>query len=378
MSVLPQHDSVAALPPFPDSLLPALREALRLITPAEESTPPALDRYRRRCVLVTGAGGSIGGELCRQLLRLNPARLLLLDRDEYSLFEIDRQLRPAAHERGIELLPVLCDLRHIGRVQAAFRRHAPQVVLHAAACKHVPLLEENAAEAVSTNIGGTRVLLDVCRATGVERCLLVSTDKAVQPVSLMGATKRVSEWMFSAAGDGYRWVRLGNVLGSRGSVVPLFREQIAQGGPVLLTDPGMTRYFIGLRTAARGILLAAAIAGSQRSFLLEMGAPVSILALAQVMIRLLAPARIPPIRIAGRRPGERLHETLLAPGELAKSTPYPELSTLLAGEPPPAGLDEVLQELQRLADQGDDEAVRRRLAQLLATPASNAMEYAER
>ena len=366
------------IPAFPEALLPALQEALGLLAPAEMQPPAALDWYRGRTVLVTGAGGSIGSELCRQLLRLAPAKLVLLDRDEYSLFEIDRQLRTFARAQAIDLVPVLCDLRHAGRVEAAFRRHRPQVVLHAAACKHVPLLEENAAEAVSVNIGGTRVLLDVCRSAEVERCLLVSTDKAVQPVSLMGATKRVNEWMFSAAGEHSRWVRLGNVLGSRGSVVPIFREQIAGGGPVLLTDAGMTRYFIGLRAAARGILLAAAIEGRDRHFLLEMGPPVSILALARTMIRLLGNESSPEVHIAGRRPGERLHEQLLAPGERTLSTQYSELSVLVTTGPPPGGLHPEIRELERSADRGEEEAVRERLLQWVARLAVDAVEYAGR
>lgn len=367
----------ANVPAFPEALLPALRETLGLWPPPESQPAAALNGYRHRCVVVTGAGGSIGGELSRQLLRLGPAKLVLLERDEYSLFEIDRQLRQIAPAQAVELVPVLCDLRHAGRVEAAFRRNRPQVVLHAAAFKHVPLLEENAAEAVAANLGGTRVLLDACRSTRVERCLLVSTDKAVQPVSLMGATKRVNEWMFSAAGEGYGWVRLGNVMGSRGSVVPIFREQIAQGGPVMLTDAGMTRYFISLRTAARGILLAAAMEGEERRFLLEMGPPVSILALAHAMIRLLAPGAPLEIRIAGRRPGERMHERLLAPDEQVISTPYPELSALIPGSSPPAGLQEEIRELELWADRGDDAAVRERL-RLLAHPASDAVEYAGR
>lgn len=368
----------AEIPAFPEALLPALQEALGLIAPAQRRPPAALECYRGRTVLVTGAGGSLGSELCRQLVRLAPARLVLLDRDEYSLFEIDRQLRDSTPTPAIELAPVLCDLRHVGRVEAAFRRHRPQVVLHAAACKHVPLLEENACEAVSVNIGGTRVLLDVCRSAEVERGLLVSTDKAVQPVSLMGVTKRVNEWMFSAAGEGYRWVRLGNVLGSRGSVVPIFREQIVKGGPVMLTDTGMTRYLIGLHAAARGILLAAAMERQGRHFLLEMGPPVAILALAQAMIRLLAKGSSPELHIMGRRPGERLHEQLLAPGEWTTSTPYPELSGLVTTGPPPDGLQQAIRELECWADRGDEEAVRERLARLAASPACDAVEYAGR
>lgn len=377
MSALSNDDSMS-VPVFPEILLPALKAALGLATLPEEPFPAALDWYRGRTVLVTGAGGSIGSELCRQLLRLRPARVILLERDEYSLFEIDRQLRRTAQNEATEWIPVLCDLRHAGRVEAVFRRHAPQVVLHTAACKHVPLLEENAAEAVSTNIGGTRVLLEICRRTAVKRCLLVSTDKAVQPVSLMGATKRVNEWMFSAAGDGYRWVRLGNVLGSRGSVVPLFREQIAEGGPVVLTDAGMTRYFIGLPAAARGILLAAVVEGTGNRFLLEMGPPVAILALAHTMIHLLTPDRPPQIRITGRRPGERRHECLLAPDEQVESTPWPELSALTTSGPPPSRLWDAIRELERLADRGDETAVREHLMHGLVHPASDAVEYAGR
>lgn len=322
--------------------------------------------YRGRRVLVTGAGGSVGSALCRHLLHLRPSRLILLERDEHNLFEALRQLEPEARRSGVELAGVLGDLRHAARVDSAFRRHAPDVVLHAAACKHVSLLEDNVAEAVSINIGGTRVLLDACASYGIERCLLVSTDKAVEPASLMGATKRLNELMFQTrrrmdGRDRYRCARLGNVLGSRGSVVPIFREQILQGGPVTLTDPRMTRYFIGLREAARRIVAAAAVASPAALFVVEMGKPVRVLDLARAMIGLLAGASAVEIRTVGCRPGERLHERLLQAEERVVGTLD---SGLLAVDAPVENGSLRLPELERAAAEGDDEAVRELLAQL--------------
>src|SRR5215813_4528812 len=203
--------------------------------------------YHDKRVLVTGAGGSIGRELCRQIATLDPASIILLDKDENSVFEAERELRRACGSRNVEIIPVICDLRVAARLRNVFGQRNPQVVFHAAAHKHVPLLESNASEAVLNNIGGTARLLECAARFEVERCVMVSTDTAVNPTNIMGATKRVSELMFQAQaarlGGHYCCVRFRNVLNRRGSVMPIFREQIKQVPAITVTHPNLKRYF---------------------------------------------------------------------------------------------------------------------------------------
>jgi FlaA1/EpsC-like NDP-sugar epimerase len=272
--------------------------------------------YRGKRILVTGAGGSIGRELCRQLLILEPARIIILDKDENSVFEAERDL--LAQSRGdqaalvTEIVPVIGDLRFAGQLGRVFERHQPQIVFHAAAHKHVPLMECNSSEAVLNNIIGTARLLEAAAAGRVERCVMVSTDKAVNPTNIMGATKRVAELMFQAEArrsmreglpTSYSCVRFGNVLGSRGSVIPIFREQIRRGGPVTVTHAEVERYFMTIPEAAQLIIQAGALGRKGEIYLLDMGEPVRVVDLARDMIHLsgLTPGEDIDIQFTGLR-----------------------------------------------------------------------------
>ena len=285
-----------------------------------------------RRVLVTGAGGTIGSELARQIAEIGPATLILFDSAEYQLYEIDMALAEAWP--ALDRRPVLGDVRDRGRIDDVIAREKPELVFHAAALKHVPMVERNPNEGVLTNVIGTRNVADACRAAGVRVMVQISTDKAVDPANVMGATKRLAEGYCQAldmAGrpqDETRYVvvRFGNVLGSTGSVVPLFQRQLAAGGPLTVTDPNMTRYFMTVREAVELVLQASALGVSNsetegRIFVLDMGEPVRILDLAHQIIRLagLQPDKDIAIEIIGPRPGEKTHEVLLHGAE----TPVP-------------------------------------------------------
>ncbi len=259
-------------------------------------------------VLVTGAGGTIGGELCRMIAHLGCRRLVLLDHAENPLFDIDNEIADLAPTQSRAAL--VADIRDEDRLHHALRPHAPDLVFHAAAHKHVPLMETNVAEAVSNNVGGTRNVLRAAVAGGATHVVLVSTDKAVRPTSVMGATKRIAELVvrcFARRHPGsFSSVRFGNVLGSQGSVLPEFMRQIARGGPVRVTHPEMRRYFVTVEESARLILQAATMEGGGAIFVLDMGQPVRILDLALEVIRL--SGREVPVQFTGVRPGEKLYE----------------------------------------------------------------------
>jgi FlaA1/EpsC-like NDP-sugar epimerase len=295
--------------------------------------------YRGRSILVTGAGGSIGGELCRPLLACRPARLVLLDLSEAALYAIDKDLR--ANAGSTEIVPIIGSVTDRAMLRALFARHPVEVVFHAAAYKHVTLVEANPAAGVENNVFGTRILAEEAKAACVARFILISTDKAVRPGNVMGATKRLAELAVQDLGQRERAtrfsiVRFGNVLGSSGSVIPLFREQIARGGPVTLTHPDVTRYFMTLAEAARLVLATGAIAEAPETgadvFVLDMGPPVRIRDLA---LRMIAAAGLRPrdadhpdgdieIVLTGLRPGEKLHEELLI-GHRLLPTPNPRI-----------------------------------------------------
>ena len=270
-------------------------------------------------VLVTGAGGSIGSEICRQIANAQPASLILLGHGENSIFDIQNELRRDFSKGRISLkaiYPVIADVRDGARLEQVFRTHQPQVVFHAAAHKHVPLMEANPTDAITNNILGTYQLLQTCQAYDVRRFVLISTDKAVNPTNIMGMTKRVAELLVLDAaqrsGRAYVAVRFGNVLGSRGSVVPFFEQQIARGGPVTVTHKDVTRYFMTIPEAVQLVLQAAALGNGGDLFMLDMGEPVKIVDLANDLIRLsgLTPGQDIEIVFTGLRPGEKLHEEL--------------------------------------------------------------------
>jgi FlaA1/EpsC-like NDP-sugar epimerase len=321
-----------------------------------------------RTLLVTGAGGSIGSELVRQALWFKPKRLVLFDRAENSLFHIERELASA---RDTEIVIAVGDINDRTRMEQVFRRHRPNVVLHTAAYKHVPTMEHNASEAVKNNVFGTLLVADVAHATGVEAFVMISTDKAVNPTSIMGATKRVAEMVIHSrnAHSDMRHVavRFGNVLGSAGSVVPLFREQIARGGPVTVTHADMRRYFMTIPESAQLVLQAAALATGGELFVLDMGEPVKIVDLARDLIELsgLRPDVDIQIQFTGLRPGEKMFEELLLSGEAYDKTPHAKIMVGHIQSPPVDALKSALSALQAAADAGDDARIRRCLAALV-------------
>ncbi|NOT06267.1 MAG: polysaccharide biosynthesis protein [Anaerolineales bacterium] len=280
-------------------------------------------------ILVTGAGGSIGREICRQVARWNPSELVLLGHGENSIFESLLEL--SGNFPSLSIHPVIADVRDAERIQEMFKAHRPQVVFHAAAHKHVPLMEANVEEAVTNNVLGTRNVVEAANRHGVERLVLISTDKAVRPVSIMGATKRLAEMIVLDAAHRnkrvYSVVRFGNVLGSRGSVVPLFKNQIARGGPVTVTHPDMHRYFMTIPEAVHLVMQAAAMGAGGEVFMLNMGQQVRILDLAEDLIRLsgLEPHRDIEITFSGIRPGEKLREDLWEDGVQFEPTQHSEI-----------------------------------------------------
>ncbi|HEX5511710.1 MAG TPA: nucleoside-diphosphate sugar epimerase/dehydratase [Actinomycetales bacterium] len=320
-----------------------------------------------RRVLITGAGGSIGSEIARQVAAAAPAELVLLDHDETHLHDVASTLNE-------EHVIALVDLRDPDRVEALLRRHRPEVVFHAAAHKHVPVLEQHPGEAVRTNVTGTRMLLDACVRHGVGSFVLISTDKAVTPSSVMGASKRVAEYLVldaaRRAGLRYCGVRFGNVLGSRGSVIPTFVRQIEQGGPVTVTDPRMTRYFMSIPEAVQLVLQAAAMADGGEIFMLEMGQPVAIVDLAKKMIRL-SGRRVGTdveLRITGIRPGEKLEEDLRTTDEEPLPTAHPSVVRLIPQQPSEQAVAQRVSDLERLATVGDTEEIRRLVLRLGRSP----------
>ncbi|MFP8878796.1 MAG: nucleoside-diphosphate sugar epimerase/dehydratase, partial [Myxococcota bacterium] len=302
--------------------------------PVELGTPPVRSLVRGKTVLVTGAAGSIGSELCRQIAAARPERLILFDRHENGVFELEAELRGRALET--QLVPILGDVLLTDQLRSVFTTHAPEVVFHAAAYKHVSLAEQNPLETVRNNVIGTRNVVGIAAATGVENFVLVSTDKAVQPTSVMGLTKRVAERIVQSAktrknvAGRFLSVRFGNVLASNGSVVPIFREQIARGGPVTVTHPEVTRYFMTIPEAVELILRATTLESDAEIFLLEMGRPIKIVDLARNMIELsgLVPDEDIAIEYIGLRPGEKLHEALVHPEEKLQPTAHPDLKIL--------------------------------------------------
>ena len=282
-----------------------------------------------KCVLITGAGGSIGSELTRQVARYNPARLILLGHGENSIYAITQEVQNAFFDLDVQAC--IADIRDTERIQYVFQHYQPQVVFHAAAHKHVPLMELNPSEAVSNNVLGTQIVLKAAQQTQAERFVLISSDKAVDPVNMMGATKRVAELLIQDMARKYRLnfvaVRFGNVLGSRGSVVPLFQQQIAQGGPITITHPEMRRFFMTIPEAVHLVIQAGALGQGGEIFVLDMGQPLKIVDLARDMIELsgLKPGEDIDLVFNGLRPGERLTEDLYSRHETIRPTSHPKI-----------------------------------------------------
>jgi FlaA1/EpsC-like NDP-sugar epimerase len=325
-------------------------------------------------VLVTGAGGSIGSELCRQIARVGPQRLILVDQAETPMFEIEREL---VAERGFSAaVPILADVGNRTKMRQVFERYKPAVVFHAAAYKHVPLMEANPIESVRNNVLATKVMADVAVEFGARRFVLISTDKALNPRAVYGQCKALCEWVIEAFGHRddistrFVAVRFGNVLGSAGSVITIFRRQIARGGPVTVTHPEMTRYFMTIPEAVSLVAQAGAIGGRGEIFVLDMGEPVKIMDLARNMIRLSGrePDRDIAIEITGTRAGEKVHEELWGEGEQIAETPHPQIRR--ARRPPvdAAWLDGELADLEQLVDEGDTLGLVSRLSQTVGAP----------
>jgi FlaA1/EpsC-like NDP-sugar epimerase len=322
-------------------------------------------------VLVTGAGGSIGSELCRQIARVAPRKVILLDHAEDNLFRIQRELEDDRHVHPSTLSAVLADCKEEERMREVFGEHRPTVVFHAAAYKHVGLMELNPVEAVRNNALATRVMARVAGDLGVRTFVLVSTDKAVTPATVMGASKALAEWAVEEAGarhpqTRFATVRFGNVLGSSGSVVPIFRAQIAKGGPVTITDPAMTRYFMTIPEAVQLIIRSGSLARGGEVFVLEMGDPVSIMALARDMIELsgLQPEEDIAIEVVGRRPGEKLHEDLFNPYERPQATPAEKIQIAERERLAPEVVESMFDEIGLLVLEGDAAALARKVTEL--------------
>jgi FlaA1/EpsC-like NDP-sugar epimerase len=334
-----------------------------------------LDRVGRyltgEVVLVTGAGGSIGSELCRQIARAGPRRLVCLDHAEDNLFEIERELLDDRHVHPASLAAVLADCKEEERLREVVAEHRPTIVFHAAAYKHVGLMEANPVEAVRNNALATRVVARVAGQAGVRAFVLVSTDKAVTPATVMGASKALSEWAVDAEqarfpGTRYASVRFGNVLGSSGSVVPIFRRQIARGGPVTVTDERMTRYFMTIPEAVQLIIQVGTLGAGGEVFVLDMGEPVRIMELARAMIELsgLEPGPDIAIEVVGRRPGEKLHEELFNPWERPQPTAAERILRAEREPLDPAMVDATFDEIGLLVLEGDAAALAAKVAAL--------------
>jgi FlaA1/EpsC-like NDP-sugar epimerase len=335
-----------------------------------EPDPLVIENFRERVVLITGAGGSIGSELARQIALLPVSSLILLDRDENSVFELSNSLAAQALDlgRAPRVVPVVGDVRNFTHLCAIFDHHRPHVVLHAAAYKHVPIMESNVCEAVLNNVFGTRAVALAATQFAAERLVMISTDKAVHPSSVMGATKRIAEMLITEIARRHRLapnnsftrmacVRFGNVVGSRGSVVPIFQRQIAEGGPITITDEHMTRYFMTIPEAAQLVLQAASLASDGDVYMLEMGDAMKITALARKLIELsgLRPEKDIEIRFVGARPGEKIAEQLWHDEAELRPTFFPNVLAV-KNSPPPSDFSANLAQLEHAAQTHEEAA----------------------
>ena len=325
--------------------------------------------YRDKVILITGGGGSIGSELCRQLAKMGPKQIIILDIYENGAYDVQQELKIAYGDK-LDLQIEICSITHRQSLERVFETYRPQIVINAAAHKHVPLMEKNCIEAVYNNVFGTWNLVNLCEKYHTERFMMVSTDKAVNPTNVMGATKRMCEMIVQSASvwgsTKYSATRFGNVLGSAGSVIPLFKRQIASGGPITLTDKRIIRYFMTIPEASQLVLESGAMAKNGELFVLDMGQPVKILDLAESMIRLSGVSGIQIVE-TGLRPGEKLYEELLVKTEELDKT---ENSLIFIEKDTPLPREELerrLEILKNAVDTGSNEAVRRALKQVVPT-----------
>lgn len=324
---------------------------------------------RGKSVMVTGAGGSIGAELVRRAAHFKPSTLLLVERSEFALFTIDNEIRATWPE--LNFVPVLADVTDRSRVAQVFKQYKPDIILHAAAHKHVPLIENNVTEAITNNVVATEIMGEQAAQWGAEVFVLISSDKAVRPKSVMGASKRVSELVVQELNRRHRTrflaVRFGNVIGSTGSVVPNFEEQIRKGGPVTVTHPEMQRYFMTIPEAADLVLEAAAMGQGGEIFVLDMGEPVRVVDLAKEMIRLsgLKPFEDIEIVYTGIRPGEKLFEELSSCNECLSKTRHPKIFIGQIGDPPGEKIFPIVDRLVQLCGQGNEAEIKRVLRDLI-------------
>lgn len=329
----------------------------RSLVTFESHLPEVVNNYRDKRIMVTGAGGSIGSELCRQLSVLWPKELILLDKDENSIYEIDTELNAAA--RNCQLRPLITNLRNYEQLDDIIGNYRPEIVFHAAAHKHVPLMECNVSEAILNNVCGTKNAAMLADKHGIDRFIFISTDKAINPTSVMGASKKLGEILIQgiAANSATRFscVRFGNVLGSRGSVVPLFQKQIAMGGPITITHPDIRRYFMSISEAVQLIIQAGTIGNKGEIFVLDMGEPIKISDLAKDLIKLSGYDEDDiEIKYVGLRPGEKLFEEILVDEERTKATKFEKIFIAPPVENGRNDFQEKLNEIIEAAQKGED------------------------
>lgn len=343
-------------------------EDLLFRKPVQVMDSKTCDYYRNKVVLITGGGGSIGSELCRQIAKMGPRQLIVLDIYENCAYDIQQELKIVHPDLDLQV-EIVSITNKVG-VQRVFRKYHPEIVINAAAHKHVPLMENNCIEAVENNVFGTLNVADCCEEFGAERFMMVSTDKAVNPTNVMGATKRLCEMIMQAYSIGggvkYSATRFGNVLGSAGSVIPLFKRQIAAGGPITLTDKRISRYFMTIPEASQLVLVSGAMANNGELFVLDMGRPVHIMDLAENMIRLSGAQGIKIVE-TGLRPGEKLYEELLVKTEELDKT---ENELIFIERDVPVTMEELREKLailRQAIDTDDDEAVRTAMKRVVPT-----------